>query len=234
MKPYRHPMVLAAALVAALASGCAELATTGEPYEEGSVGSAGDSGNALAGTAWVLDDSTIEAEAIDRAEVTITFEEAELTGRAPVNTYFGGYTVQGERIEIGELGVTLMAGPEKLMAAEAQYLALLGAAQRFEVGEDLLVLEAEDGGFLAFAPSAAQSTGADHGGDTDIPAQTAALAESLVGMTVEEAEDAVTDAGLAFRVASTDGEAALLTTDYRTDRINVDVEDGEVVAARVG
>ncbi len=232
--PHRPTVILAAALLAGLTCGCAQLTTTGVPYEEGPGGDGGsEADNTLAGTAWVLQDSTLEGEAID-AEVTIAFEEAALTGRAPVNSYFGGYSIEGELIEIGEIGVTLMAGPEPLMEAETMYLALLGSVQRFEVGEDLLLLEADDGEFLAYEPLAETGAGAGHGGDFDIPAETTALAESLIGLTVQDAQAAATDAGLGFRVVSNDGEALLVTMDYRIDRVNVDVQDGEVVDARVG
>ena len=55
------------------------------------------------------------------------------------------------------------------------------------------------------------------------------MAESLIGMSVADAEAAATDAGFAFRVTSTDGEPAAVTMDYRIDRINAEVEDDEVV-----
>ena len=61
-----------------------------------------------------------------------------------------------------------------------------------------------------------------------------AVAESLIGMTVEDAQAAAEEAGFAFRVTSTDGEGAAVTMDYRTDRINAEVEDDEVVRVSLG
>jgi hypothetical protein len=53
------------------------------------------------------------------------------------------------------------------------------------------------------------------------------------GLTVEQARQRATDEGDVLRVIGEDGECFDRTSDRRTDRVNVYVEDGEVVRARV-
>ncbi len=60
------------------------------------------------------------------------------------------------------------------------------------------------------------------------------LAGTLVGMPADEAEQAVTEAGFVWRVASVDGEPRALTMDYRTDRINAELVEDEVTRVTVG
>lgn len=231
MNPHRLTAVLTAALLAGLASGCSELTTTGVPYDGGAEVAAADEGHPLAGTAWTLDASTVDAK--DLRGTTIDFAETELSGQAPVNRYFAGYVVEGDQIEIGDIGLSLMAGPEELMAAEQTYLDLLESVDTFDVGPDRLLLMSDGQEVLGYG-AAEQPTAADGHGGTEIAEQTTAVAESLVGMTVEAAEDTATSADLGFRVVATDGRAASVTSDYRTDRVNVEVTDGVVVSATVG
>jgi hypothetical protein len=53
-------------------------------------------------------------------------------------------------------------------------------------------------------------------------------------MTAQEAQAAVEAEGLTYRVLSEDGQENAVTADYRSDRINVEIEDGTVTAATVG
>lgn len=64
--------------------------------------------------------------------------------------------------------------------------------------------------------------------------ETEAFAETVVGMTTEEAQAAVEDAGYAYREVEIDGQPQAVTLDYRLDRVNVSVEDGVVTDATVG
>ena len=51
---------------------------------------------------------------------------------------------------------------------------------------------------------------------------------TLVGLAFVDAEKVATDAGWRLRRTEIDGKAAIVTCDYRTDRINVSVVDGIV------
>lgn len=68
-------------------------------------------------------------------------------------------------------------------------------------------------------PSAVTCTG---------PPQGTFDATAVVGEPVAEAKQAAVDEGCQIRVAMRDGESLALTQDYRPDRVNVAVEDGEV------
>lgn len=57
---------------------------------------------------------------------------------------------------------------------------------------------------------------------------------ALSGLSEAEAEAAAAAAGYDVRVVSVDGEQRMTTMDYRTDRINLEIEDGQVTRAFVG
>lgn len=60
------------------------------------------------------------------------------------------------------------------------------------------------------------------------------ISAALVGLTKEQAEAAAAKAGYTVRVTQEDGQMFPMTMDYRTNRINIEVEDGVVTAASVG
>lgn len=85
--------------------------------------------------------------------------------------------------------------------------------------------------------SGSSGSGSSGGGSSgDVPA--AAIrdedAQKLVGLSEEEATKVATGNGWAVRVAERDGESFMLTTDYRTDRVNLTVKNGRVTAVTVG
>lgn len=53
-------------------------------------------------------------------------------------------------------------------------------------------------------------------------------ATAIVGDSVADAKGAAAEQGCSVRVAMRDGEGLALTQDFRPDRVNVAVEDGEV------
>lgn len=71
-------------------------------------------------------------------------------------------------------------------------------------------------------------------GSSDSASDYEALAREVVGLTEAAATDRILAAGAEPRVVARDGESYAVTDDYRTDRINLQIEDGIVVAADVG
>jgi hypothetical protein len=59
-------------------------------------------------------------------------------------------------------------------------------------------------------------------------------AQKLVGLSEDEAAKVATGQGWTVRIAERDGEAFMLTTDFRTDRVNLSVTAGTVTAVTVG
>ena len=233
MRLHRTITALAALLMVGSLGACAEYTTTGVPSEE----EAGVEEATLAGehplesTAWVLTGSSLSSQDLGSMGITADFFKEQMSGQAPVNSYFADYTTEGESIEFGPIGSTLMAGDQKMMDAEAAYFELLGSVTTFAVTEEKLTLKAGGQEVLGYVPagSATDLQGAA-GGEQDVNA----LAGTLVGMAVAEAETTTTDAGFVFRVVSVDGEPMAVTMDYREDRINAEVEDDTVVRVTIG
>jgi hypothetical protein len=56
----------------------------------------------------------------------------------------------------------------------------------------------------------------------------------IVGKTLDQAKALCESAGMRLRITREDGEAKIVTMDYRTDRVNVHLENGKVVKATIG
>lgn len=67
-----------------------------------------------------------------------------------------------------------------------------------------------------------------------LPASIEAVAERVVGMPEAEAAETISDAGFISRITERDGQPLASTADYRTDRINLAVDDGVVVGVEFG
>jgi heat shock protein HslJ len=236
MRLHRTITALAALLMVGSLGACAELTTTGVPSEEeAAVEEAKMEGDhPLEGTAWVLTESSLSSPDLGSMGVTADFFKEQMSGQAPVNSYFAEYSTEGESIEFGPIGSTLMAGEPEQMAAEAAYFELLSTVTTFMITEEKLTLKAGDDEVLGYAPADPTGSASDLQGATGGEQDINAFAGTLVGMTVAEAEKATTDAGFVFRVVSVDGEPMAVTMDYREDRINAEVEDDEVVRVTIG
>ena len=111
---------------------------------------------ALEGTEWVLvsyGPQGAQQAALGTAEVTAIFDNAEgrVAGSGSVNRYFGGYTVDGNKLTVAQnLGSTKMMGPADAMDQEMAYFNLLAAAESFAISGDQLEIAASDGGLLVF------------------------------------------------------------------------------------
>lgn len=102
--------------------------------------------NGLDGTRWVLVSylnaagETVEALA-DR-EVTAEFGvDGRVGGNASCNSYFAGYTVDGNNLTISQAGSTMMAcDPPEAMQQEADFLAALQSAATYTIDGDQLTI----------------------------------------------------------------------------------------------
>lgn len=66
-------------------------------------------------------------------EITITFSGNSFSGFAGVNNYFGNIEIKDNQIIIKDIGRTRMAGPEKLMNTEEDYIKSLQASNKLSV-----------------------------------------------------------------------------------------------------
>jgi heat shock protein HslJ len=108
----------------------------------------------LTGVTWILksygnpDNLTT---ALPDKEVTLTFVKAEKAarGNSGVNLYGGKYAIDGNKLTITGVTMTLMAGPENLMQQEMAYHNLLQSVQSYQVsGQELTITTAT--GILVF------------------------------------------------------------------------------------
>jgi hypothetical protein len=60
------------------------------------------------------------------------------------------------------------------------------------------------------------------------------ILEDFIGKTELQAIHLCVDNGFTYRVESEDGEKFILTADFRTDRVNVQIEKGIIVKSRIG
>lgn len=152
-------------------------------------------------------------------DVTITFADGKVTGKAAVNTYSAPFTATEDgSIDIGPIMSTKMAGSPAQMQAEAQYFAALERAEAYDSDEVQLTLRTGAEALVNFAQ----------------PDSPAVFGRSLVGMKAARARQAAAAEGYEFRVVSVDGQSKPVTMDYRPDRLNATVVDGRVTEVTVG
>jgi heat shock protein HslJ len=111
----------------------------------------GSSTTDLAGTDWVL--TAFDGNSpIAGTQLTIEFEDGQVSGNTGCNLFSGSYQVDGDSISFSGLAWTERGciDPEGVMEQERRYMELLGAAERFELGEDELKIYAGSSGSLTF------------------------------------------------------------------------------------
>lgn len=79
---------------------------------------------------------------------TITLTDGRAYGTTGCNRYSGGYSLVGERIELGGVASTRMACAPPIDALELAFLDALGKIARWHVERGVLTLRDEDGGEL--------------------------------------------------------------------------------------
>lgn len=215
-------------------AGCAEYTTTGVPQEGGQeVSEVGESlapgVDPLVGTSWTLKEAESTAADLTAFPITAVFEEGTMSGKAPVNSYTAPYEVEADtEIQIGPVAATKMAGPPAAMAAEGAYFALLDQVSGFVVSSEQLQLIANGEPVLVYEPATADEP------SDPAAAQAESVATSVVGLSAEEAEKVVAEAGLTYRVIAEDGVFNAVTSDYNPARVNVEITGGKVTSASVG
>ena len=104
------------------------------------------SGSELAGTSWLVDDVGGRG-VVDRARTTLEFlEPGRIAGRTGCNRFFGRVVLDGDRITVGNLGLTRMACSESLMNQEQRFVDALGNARRLKLAHGELILNVFDDG----------------------------------------------------------------------------------------
>lgn len=171
----------------------------------------------LPGEDWILF-STQSVPDAPQFDVTLRFDEGKVSGKAPVNRYFGDAAVSDTALTFGPLATTQMAGPPEAMTAETGYLKALAQVTSWQVAEQVLSLFDDEGALLQYAA----------------PDSPGAFAATLLGTSRAEAKAAAAEAGYELRVISVDGKPKAATSDYRPDRINAAIENGAVTAVTVG
>ncbi len=99
-------------------------------------GCGGDPASLLTGADWLITD--IDGDAVaGEADATLAFTaDGRAYGSTGCNRFFGGYSLTGEGLSLGRMGVTMMACPAPLMAQERAVLDALSAVTRFEIGAE--------------------------------------------------------------------------------------------------
>jgi hypothetical protein len=82
-------------------------------------------------------------------------------------------------------------------------------------------------------PSVASNPCLPEGGP-EVPPDVQALTDEYIGLSAPAAKQLAAEQERTTRIAGRDGECFALTMDYRSDRVNLYLEDGLVVAATIG
>lgn len=111
--------------------------------------------NPLEGTSWVLT-SIDQNSPIEPSEVTITFEDGMVAGQAGCNSYSSSFLLAGESISFGPIVQTEMFCGDipGIMHQEGAYLAILGAALKYDLTGEILTILSENDQTLTFRPLA--------------------------------------------------------------------------------
>jgi heat shock protein HslJ len=97
----------------------------------------------LTGTVWKLVELNGEMIGLTRLpSLTLDPSTKRVSGAAGVNTFNGTYTLQDASLSFGPLATTRMAGSEKEMKVEADFLQALGRATSWKMKSPYLALYA--------------------------------------------------------------------------------------------
>jgi heat shock protein HslJ len=119
------------------------------------IGFALNSGGQLEGPTWVVEHLTVDGtqtHPVEGSSLTATFDGDNVSGLAGCNSFSGGFTTDGNDIEIGPLAST-MVFCDGLMDQEAAYLTLLQSAETYSVDGSTLTLEIGGSAVIEFSDS---------------------------------------------------------------------------------
>ena len=108
----------------------------------------------LLNTSWkLIDISDTKMRKIlttNEIRITLNFSEDRIHGDSGVNNYFSNYIMASDIIMIGPIGSTKMAGPDKFMKLESQYLNILQNSKKIKLDNNRLIFMTDDGKTLTF------------------------------------------------------------------------------------
>jgi heat shock protein HslJ len=135
---------LVALLVLGFAAGC------------GGDDDGGEEGSSLTGVPWILSGG-LDVGGWEAAPPTATFTGDTVAGFTGCNRYTGGFTVDGDELELGMIASTQIACVPPADAVEREYLAALERVARWRSEDDALVLLDDEGAellrYLAASPA---------------------------------------------------------------------------------
>ena len=92
------------------------------------------------GRPWVLASGVALPQDVAVDRPSATFESGTVAGSTGCNRYTGGYTSDGEALEIGQIAMTQMACPPPADAVERAYAAALARVSAWRMDDEQLVL----------------------------------------------------------------------------------------------
>ncbi len=108
---------------------------------------------ALEGSDWVLS-GIVQGDAVVNtwvdADITIKFNDGQVSGNAGCNSYSGGYQTDGESLALSELMSTMMACEEEISQRETEFLAALATVSQFRTEMNQLILTDSNGDAVLF------------------------------------------------------------------------------------
>jgi heat shock protein HslJ len=143
----------------------------------------------LDGTTWTLLEINKDQPALADTEVTISFQDGQISGSGGCNSYNGSFSLSEDNpflITIGPLASTQMACPEPILNQETAYLIALERVSRWGYAYGRLALAyTDDQGnnvVLLFAPQAAAEMGPADDTLTDVPASSEPLSAEIANV----------------------------------------------------
>ncbi len=76
----------------------------------------------------------------DNKKITIMFSNGFVSGNSGINRYIGSYSIKNNKIVITGFGSTMMAGSEKDMQLEQEYLKFLKGSHNIKISNDKLFI----------------------------------------------------------------------------------------------